>query len=218
MFPSSFWVMAEVSILKPTDQLWPLTRGGSLKITALPSVTALPFRSHMLLKKQPRRTEHIHNIFLSPLPGFVRPANSLFLDCKWLQQSTMSWESEPPHQNYVYQLYLDADSSFLLDVDSSEWKMSQISGKLHLRLPEGSSHRHYYSTKISNSLKWKIWRWDLIMKMISNSFFNFLCCSCFLIMAGLAMISLLFTRDYNNPTVTKTFRYFTADKSVTFFI
>lgn len=51
-------------------------------------------------------------------------------------------------------------------------------------------------------------------------FWNFPCCSCFFffIMAGLTMISLLFTRDYNNPTVTKTFRYFTADKVlVTFF-
>lgn len=128
MFPQSFWVMAEVSILKTTDQLWPLTRGGSLKITALPSVTALPFRSHMLLKKQPRRTEHIHNIFLSPLPGFVRPANSLFLDCEWLQRSTMSWESEPPHQNYVYQLFLDvhtAHFSWMLTPVGEKWVKSQ---------------------------------------------------------------------------------------------
>lgn len=165
--------MAEVSILKPTDQLWPRTRGGSLKITALPSVTALPFRSHMLLKKQPRRTEHIHNIFLSPLPGFVRPANSLFLDCEWLQQSTMSWEKRATSSELCLPAVpWRAHSSFLLDVDSSGWKISQISGKLHLRPPEGSSHRHYYSTKISNRLKWKMWRWHLIMKIISNSFFG----------------------------------------------
>lgn len=65
--------MAEVSILKPTDQLWPCTRGGSLKITASPSVTALPFRSHMLLKKQQRRTERIHDIFLSPFLALCAP-------------------------------------------------------------------------------------------------------------------------------------------------
>lgn len=32
------------------------------------------------------------------------------------------------------------------------------------------------------------------------------------------MISFLLTRDYNNPTVTKTFRYFTADKVLVTFL
>lgn len=102
--------MAQVSIWKPTDQPWPRARGRSLKITASPSVTTLPFRSHMPLKKQQRLAEHIHNIFSQPFPGFVRPMNGLFLDREWPQQCTISCESEPPLHD-ILQLCLDAHTA-----------------------------------------------------------------------------------------------------------
>lgn len=159
--------MAQVSILKPTDRPWPCTRGGSLKITASPSVTTLPFRSHMLLKKQQRLTERIHKIFSQPFPGFVRPMNGLFLDCEWPQQCTMSWESEPLLHNDILQLCQDVHIAhpFLLYV-ISWWKMNQISGKCHLHSPEGSSHKHCSPTQVWNCLRWNIWSSELIIKMI----------------------------------------------------
>lgn len=120
--------MAQVSIWKPTDQPWTRTRGGSLKITASPSVTPLPFRSHMLLKKQQRLTERIHKIFSQPFPGFVRPMTGLFLDREWPQQCTMSWESEPPLQNNILQLCPDAHTacfSYMLTPVGEKWIKSQ---------------------------------------------------------------------------------------------
>lgn len=171
--------MAQVSILIPTDQLWPHARGGSLKITASPSVTALPFRSHMLLKKQQRITERIHNIFLSPFLALCAPPTAF--PGPWMAPAEHNVMRK---RATASELRLPAvpgctHSPFFLCVDSSRWKMNQISGNVIYIYQKGTH----------------------IDAITPLKYENVPVC----VEAPLGMISFL-ARDHNNPTVTKTFR------------
>lgn len=148
--------MAQVSIVIPTDQLWPHTRGGSLKITASPSVTALPFRSNMRLKKQQRLTERIHNIFLSPFLALCA------------LQTAFSWTVNGSSRSQCHEKV-----SHLVRMTSTSWawmrtqlispecwlqwvKNESNLRQMSLTFTKKGAHRHFYSTQVGNCLKWKI--------------------------------------------------------------
>lgn len=159
----------------PDGLLWTCAGGKSLKISAMPSVSTLYFRSQMSLKSSRRSLSAIITFF--SLPGFVWPRNGLFLQMNGSRRAQCLEKVKYPvrvfemHQRRTYEgrKYFDRLSAILSVAGNHVYKICH------------SSKHYVLMTKACCSLLFtkkmifrQMYRCDLMEEIVIEELMHFL--------------------------------------------